>query len=47
MGILTSWFQTRSSHQEPIDILLFRQILAVLLAYGTSIDDSGVLSRFR
>lgn len=36
---LTSRFQTRPSHKEPIDIFLLRQLLAILLAHATAVDD--------
>ena len=45
---LTGWFQTCPSHKESINVFLFRQLLAVLLAYTAAIDDScGLCCFFR
>ena len=47
-GALTGWFQTCPSHKETINISLFRQLLAVLLAYAAAIDDPcGLCCFFR
>ena len=40
---LTSWLERCSSNQEPIDIGLLAQVLAVLLTDATTIYDSGLL----
>ena len=42
---LTSGLQTRSTDQEPVDVLLLRQLTAVLLRHGPAVDDARALRR--
>ena len=45
---LTGWFQTCPSHKESINVSLFRQLLAILLAYAAAINDPcGLCCFFR
>ena len=42
---LTSRFQTRTSNQKPINILLLRQLLAILITHTTSINNPRFFRR--
>lgn len=45
-GGLTSRLQASTANEETIDVILFGQFTAVLLANATSVDDTGVVSDF-